>query len=88
MPLLVDSDVIQCEMMDIHSRCNLCPVGCKLKDQKGYAFAKYICNKAFPLPCDNVQLKPEIFTKMLVFIAFYLVYPWFNCCLVNACLKK
>ena len=48
----------------------------------------YICNKAFSLPCDNVQLKPEIFTKMLVFIAFYLVYPWSNCCLVNACFKK
>ena len=30
MPLLVDSDVIQCEMMDIHFRCNLCTVGCKL----------------------------------------------------------
>ena len=34
MSLFVDSDIVHCEMMDIHPRCNLRNVGCKLKDQK------------------------------------------------------
>ena len=37
---------------------------------------------------SNFKFKTLNIWTILTFIAFYLVYPLPNCCLVNACFKK